>query len=233
MKRNLFTHISFTGFVLLLALSISGWTMNPITVLTVPNDGSWTGTTSRAHPVSFSVSSSGTTWSSFSLTTDFNFGGCSGTLTQTLVTPGSITNNQFAGASSDFSFTGQFTTPTTASGTYSFSGHMIPFCGTLNQSGTWTAQGPTPIFEDVPFSYWAHDWIDRLYNANITGGCGTNPLVYCPDGTVTRAQMAIFLERGIHGSSYNPPALGAGTGFGDVDSNYWSTAWIKQLASDG
>jgi hypothetical protein len=236
MKRNLLTHVSFTALVMLLALSISGWTVNPITVLAVPNDGSWTGTTSRGHAVSFSVSSSGTTWSNFSLTTDFNFGGCSGTLTQTLVTPGAITNGQFAGSSSDFSFTGQFTTPTTASGTYSFTGHVIPFCGILNQSGTWTAQGPQavlPTFTDVPFSYWAHDWIERLYNANITGGCGTNPLSYCPEGTVTRAQMAVFLERGIQGSSYNPPAVGGTTGFNDVSTLYWAAAWIKQLAADG
>jgi hypothetical protein len=45
--------------------------------------------------------------------------------------------------------------------------------------------------------------------------------------------MAVFLERGIHGSSYNPPALGGGSGFGDVDPIYWAAAWIKQLAADG
>ena len=36
-------------------------------------------------------------------------------------------------------------------------------------------------------------FIDRLYEAGITGGCLTSPLQYCPEGTVTRAQMAIFL----------------------------------------
>jgi hypothetical protein len=88
-------------------------------------------------------------------------------------------------------------------------------------------------FYDVPFRYWAFDWIKRLYAANITGGCSTNPLQYCPEGTVTRAQMAVFLERGIHGPSYTPPAVGSGTGFGDVPPGYWAAAWIKQLAADG
>jgi hypothetical protein len=88
-------------------------------------------------------------------------------------------------------------------------------------------------FYDVPFRYWAFDWIQRLYAANITGGCSTNPLQYCPEGTVTRAQMAVFLERGIHGPSYTPPAVGSGTGFGDVPPGYWAAAWIKQLAADG
>jgi hypothetical protein len=45
--------------------------------------------------------------------------------------------------------------------------------------------------------------------------------------------MAVFLERGIHGSTYTPPAVGASSGFNDVPSNYWAAAWIKQLAADG
>jgi hypothetical protein len=88
-------------------------------------------------------------------------------------------------------------------------------------------------FDDVPLNYWAFDWIKRLYAANITGGCSTNPLQYCPEGTVTRAQMAVFLERGIHGANYTPPAVGSSTGFGDVSPGYWAAAWIKQLAADG
>jgi hypothetical protein len=72
------------------------------------------------------------------------------------------------------------------------------------------------IFADVPLGYWALDFIERLYTAGITGGCATNPLRYCPEDTVTRAQMAVFLLRGIHGASYTPPAVGAGTGFGQA-----------------
>ena len=89
----------------------------------------------------------------------------------------------------------------------------------------------TPIFTDVSFSYWANTYIERLFNAGITGGCGTG--IYCPDNSVTRAQMAIFLLKGIHGSSYTPPVVGGSTGFGDVATNYWAAAWIKQLAAEG
>jgi regulation of enolase protein 1 (concanavalin A-like superfamily) len=88
-------------------------------------------------------------------------------------------------------------------------------------------------FKDVVPTYWAWDFVERLYAAGITGGCGSNPLAYCPESTVTRAQMAVFLLRGIHGSSYNPPAAGSGTGFTDVAPTYWSAAWIKQLAAEG
>jgi hypothetical protein len=45
--------------------------------------------------------------------------------------------------------------------------------------------------------------------------------------------MAVFLLRGVHGSSYSPPAVGGTTGFGDVPTTYWAAAWIKQLAAEG
>ena len=150
-------------------------------------------------------------------------------------------------------------------------------------------------FADVPSTYWAWSFIERLYAAGITSGCGTSPMMYCPESTVTRGQMAVFLLRGIHGntytapvvpitfldtvghwaqywiealktdgvtagcgdgnycpelavtraqmavfllraehgSTYTPPASGASTGFGDVPVTYWAADWIKQLAAEG
>ncbi len=88
------------------------------------------------------------------------------------------------------------------------------------------------IFGDVPDSYWAVSWIERLYNAGITGGCSTSPLLYCPDDTVTRAEMAVFLLKGIHGNSYSPPAA-TGTIFTDVPIDYWAAKWIEELSKEG
>jgi hypothetical protein len=158
-----------------------------------------------------------------------------------------------------------------------------------------TAELAPWTFADAPDSYWAWSYIERLYAAGITGGCASAPLRYCPGSTVTRAEMAVFLERGMHGSSYTPPAValtfndtagsfarywiealksdgitggcgtglycpegvvtraemavfllraghgsgytpppvGAGTGFADVSPGYWAAAWIKQLAAEG
>jgi hypothetical protein len=87
-------------------------------------------------------------------------------------------------------------------------------------------------FADVPESYWAYSFIERLYNAGITGGCGTNPLIYCPTAPVTRAQMAVFILRGIHGSTYVPPAA-TGAVFTDVPADAFAAAWIEQLAAEG
>ncbi len=89
-----------------------------------------------------------------------------------------------------------------------------------------------PVFADVPVGYWAASWIKRLYAAGVTSGCGTNPLIYCPEDPVTRAQMAVFLERGKHGATYLPPA-GTGTVFGDVPFSYWANSWIEKLYADG
>ena len=87
------------------------------------------------------------------------------------------------------------------------------------------------VFNDVPPAYWSWNYIERLYNAGITGGCAINPLMYCPGSIVTRDQMAVFLLKGKHGAGYVPPAA---TGmFADVPSNYWAAAWIEQLAKEG
>jgi LasA protease len=89
------------------------------------------------------------------------------------------------------------------------------------------------IFVDVPFDGFARAQIETIYNAGITGGCSALPLNYCPQTAVTRSQMAVFLERGIHGTLYNPPAVGGSTIFADVQLAYWAGAWIKQLATEG
>ncbi|MBL0348693.1 hypothetical protein [Candidatus Villigracilis affinis] len=36
-----------------------------------------------------------------------------------------------------------------------------------------------PTFADVPMNHWAWAYIESIYAAGITGGCGTNPLIYC------------------------------------------------------
>ena len=85
-------------------------------------------------------------------------------------------------------------------------------------------------FEDVSKDYWAWDFIERLYRAGITGGCSSNPLNYCPEQSVTRAQMAVFLEKGIWGSSFTAPNVSPT--FTDT-VGHWAENWIEALRSDG
>ncbi len=88
-------------------------------------------------------------------------------------------------------------------------------------------------FEDVSISDGPWRSIETIYSAGITGGCGTLPLIYCPTKQVTRAEMAVFLLRGIHGSSYTPPVIRSNSSFADVPANHWAAAWISQLAAEG
>ena len=81
-------------------------------------------------------------------------------------------------------------------------------------------------------NHWAWAYIESIYAAGITGGCGTSPLIYCPSDPVTRAQMAIFILRGVHGKAYVPPPA-SGTVFIDIPTDYWAADWIEQLAEEG
>ncbi len=109
--------------------------------------------------------------------------------------------------------------------------------GTLSTTKTLTISVnnviDTATFADVPMTGFAWLQIETIYAAGITSGCTTSPLNYCPDSSVTRAQMAVFLLKGVHGSSYVPPAVNGNTGFTDVATDYWAAPWIKQLAAEG
>ncbi len=85
-------------------------------------------------------------------------------------------------------------------------------------------------FPDVRPDYWAFSFIDRLARSRVSRGCGGGN--FCPQGIVTRAQMAVLLERGMRGGDYAPPAA-TGTVFSDVTANAFAAAFIEQLASDG
>ncbi len=73
------------------------------------------------------------------------------------------------------------------------------------------------VFTDVacPGGF-AVNWIEQFYNDGITSGCNAAPLEYCPDAAVTRAQMAVFVERAMRGTAaWSPGNLGTGnTGLG-------------------
>ena len=57
---------------------------------------------------------------------------------------------------------------------------------------------PTPAsqrFSDVPPGNVFYNFVDRMAVLNITLGCTPDHLMYCPNDSVTRAQMAAFLVR--------------------------------------
>jgi len=84
-------------------------------------------------------------------------------------------------------------------------------------------------FLDVSDSDPFAPFIYGLAGASVTSGCGSHN--YCPEDPVTRAQMAVLLERAAYGASFfPPPATGL---FGDVPPGSFGAAYIEQLFKDG
>jgi hypothetical protein len=102
--------------------------------------------------------------------------------------------------------------------------------GIYSAGGTISDVNPPGTFDDVPVDYWAFSFIEKLLVSGITSGCGGGN--YCPENIVTRAQMAVFLERGIRGSDYSPPAA-TGNVFLDVAASDFAASFIEQLFADG
>ena len=84
-------------------------------------------------------------------------------------------------------------------------------------------------FYDVPQSSPFYSAIHTVAAAGITAGCGSGD--YCPNASVSRAQMAVFLLKARHGTSYAPPAA-TGTVFTDVSAQSFAAAWIEELAAE-
>ena len=65
----------------------------------------------------------------------------------------------------------------------------------------------SPFFTDVPTGAFGFEWIQRLKQDNITGGC--SPTLFCPDESVIRGDMAIFLIRALFNQLLpaNEPAI--------------------------
>jgi hypothetical protein len=95
-------------------------------------------------------------------------------------------------------------------------------------SYAFTATGTR--FADVPITHWAAKYIEQLHIDGITSGCATSPLRYCPDGNLTRAQMAPLLLRGRYASTFNP-GTASGSVFVDVPTSHMFAAWIERLYS--
>jgi IPT/TIG domain len=86
----------------------------------------------------------------------------------------------------------------------------------------------TGIFGDVPCPSTFANWIEELFAEGIGGGCGGGN--FCPMNPVRRDQMAPFLLKSEHGSSYVPPAC-AGI-FPDVPCPSPFADWIEALAAE-
>jgi hypothetical protein len=76
------------------------------------------------------------------------------------------------------------------------------------------------IFEDVPPADPYFDYVSLMSSYGITVGCQSSPPLYCPSQPVTRAEMAVFIVRGLN--------LATGTSL-----TYPSTAYFQDVPPSG
>ena len=93
----------------------------------------------------------------------------------------------------------------------------------------------TGIFSDVLSSDYNADYIQGLYNDGITAGCQGpgEPLKFCPTRQIPREQMAVFIEKGVRGGDFAPPACTPPGYFADTPCPGTYTDWVEQLFADG
>ncbi|MCU0293724.1 MAG: M28 family peptidase, partial [Thermoanaerobaculaceae bacterium] len=71
---------------------------------------------------------------------------------------------------------------------------MAVFLLRLRHGGDYVPPAATgTVFTDVPLGHWAAAWIEQLFAEGLTTGC--TPTTFCPEATLTRAEMATFLGR--------------------------------------
>jgi hypothetical protein len=72
---------------------------------------------------------------------------------------------------------------------------MAVFLLTAKYGPTFVPPPAQGVFQDVPVNDPFAKWIEKLAADGVTGGCSTNPPLFCPNNAVTRGQMAVFLTR--------------------------------------
>jgi hypothetical protein len=99
----------------------------------------------------------------------------------------------------------------------------------LGQTKTWTLH-VGDSFTDVPTAHPFYRFVETLLHAGVTAGCGGTS--YCPDGSTTREQMAVFLLRAREGAGFTPPPCTTPP-FPDVPCASPFAAWVQELVARG
>ena len=87
------------------------------------------------------------------------------------------------------------------------------------------------VFDDLALDTWYAKWTHGLWDDGYTSGCGTDPLIYCPEQEHTRAEGTVFYLRMMHGADYMP-SEGQGY-FVDVDPGMWYAKWVDAAYEAG
>ena len=87
-------------------------------------------------------------------------------------------------------------------------------------------------FLDVPAEHPFHWGVEWLVRKGVTAGCGAGE--FCPLADVTRAQMAVFLLKAMHGESFSPPPCeGLFDDVACAPEPDFAVDWIEELFREG
>jgi S-layer family protein len=85
-------------------------------------------------------------------------------------------------------------------------------------------------FDDVPVGGPYYRFVETLLHHSVTAGCAADS--YCPAGSTTREQMAVFVLVAKESAEYAPPACATPV-FNDVPASSPFCRWIEELARRG
>jgi hypothetical protein len=99
----------------------------------------------------------------------------------------------------------------------------------FGQTTVWTLHVGAS-FPDVPPTHPFYRFVETLLHVGVTAGCTAT--TYCPDGSTTREQMAVFLLRAREGGAYTPSPCTTAP-FPDVPCSSPFAAWVQELVARG
>jgi hypothetical protein len=99
----------------------------------------------------------------------------------------------------------------------------------LGQTKIWTLH-VGDSFTDVMPTHPFYGFVETLLHVGVTAGCSAT--TYCPDGSTTREQMAVFLLRAKEGGAFTPPPCTTAP-FPDVPCSNPFAPWVQELVARG
>jgi hypothetical protein len=90
-------------------------------------------------------------------------------------------------------------------------------------------------FVDVGEGHPYRSQIGTIYQLGYMGGCDTDPLMFCPDRSLSRAEGAVLFGRVVYGPDAAPDLPGDEAFFDLASSGEmsWATPWAVQMSQGG
>lgn len=104
---------------------------------------------------------------------------------------------------------------------------------TLSDAAQVGAEFEKATFSDVPFTHPRWAYVEALWEGGYTSGCSLNPLRFCPDQTMSRAESAVFMLRGNFGPGYAAPAEPWDRFADDWTRGPWAEKWAEGMWNEG